>query len=938
LDLQLQPGELCHQRQLHRASELKPKGGGRPRPPPAHLSDQTAGAAMKKTVFLTTLLASTAWALPGLAQTTATPATPPSGTTVAPDAGTPVDQGDVELSTPGADAGSDIVVVGRNIPDAVRATPQVVNVLSTADIARTGEGDIAGALQRVTGLSVVGNGFVYVRGLGDRYSSSLLNGSPLPSPEPLRRVVPLDIFPTNVIASALVQKSYSANYPGEFGGGVINLTTRAVPKETFLQIGGSISADTVTSSELGYVYDGGRYDWTGFDSGERKVPRFVRAAGAEGTSLTPAQLTEMSNAPTTLLQENAHLPANYSTELSFGTSKDLGGTRLGLIAAAGLSNTWRTRDTIQQLSDSPDGGLLRDFHTVLTDNRAVVNGLLGLGAEFGENRIRFTNLYVHDTLKQGRLSRGSTSNIGTIEGGIDPFISQNTNWFERQLIDSQVVGEFKLGDVSLDLRGAYANTQRNAPYERAFTYQYNEGLERYTNNLSGLQSASVAFSELDEDLWSGQANVSWRVPAAREIVLSAGYAYNDTDRDSTRYTFQYSAANNSTLDPVNSELRPDYLLSDFTVLTNGIYLRNTSTGQGAAAYSASLRVHAGYAQAEGELADGLRATLGVRYEDAVEQVLPSGNAAGTRIANNYWLPAATVTWNFAEDLQLRLHASKTLARPQFRELAPQLYQDFESDRLFFGNAFLKDSQLYNGEARFEWYFARDQRLSLAGFYKKIEDPIEAVAFFPAGADALQTGFANAPSARLFGGEVEFQKYVPLAGLGGDFFSTRRLVLIANYTYTDSKIKADDTLIASPLQTGAQADLRPANVLFQDGAPLTGQSDHLVNLQLGIEDTERLSQLTVLFNYASDRVTNRGPVSAGGGVRLPDLVERPGIRLDVVGRQGILVAGKTIELKAEARNLTGTRYRESQSFDNGARVDFNNYRLGRIFSLGASITF
>ena len=638
------------------------------------------------------------------------------------------------------------------------------------------------------------------------------------------------------------------------------------------------------------------------------------------------------------LQENAQLPANYSAEMSFGTAKDVGSTRIGVIAAAGFSNTWRTRDATQQVTDSPDAILLRDFHTVLTDNRAILSGLLGLGAEFGENRIRFTNLYVHDTLKQGRLSRGSTANIGTLPNGIDPFITQNTNWFERQLIDSQLVGEFKLGDVSLDLRGAYANTQRNAPYERAFTYQYNEGLERYTNNLSGLQSASVAFSELDEDLWSGQANVSWNVPAAREIILSAGYAYNDTDRDSTRYTFQYSAANNGALDPVVSELRPDYLLSDYTVLTNGIYLRNTSTGQGAAAYSASLRVHAGYAQAEAEVLDGLRGTLGVRYEDAVEEVLPSGGAAGTRLANDYWLPAATITWNFAEDMQLRLHASKTLARPQFRELAPQLYQDFESDRLFFGNVFLKDSQLYNGEARFEWYFARDQRLSLAGFYKKIDDPIEAVAFFPAGTDTLQTGFANAPSARLFGGEVEFQKYVPLASLGGDFFATRRLVLIANYTYTDSKIKADDSLIASPLQSGTEPVLRPANVLFQDGAPLVGQSDHLVNLQFGIEDTERLSQLTVLFNYASDRVTNRGPVGGGGGVRLPDLVERPGIRLDVVGRQGIEVAGKAIEVKAEVRNLTGTRYRESQTFSEGQRVDINSYRLGRIFSLGASITF
>src|SRR5690606_3509576 len=127
-------------------------------------------------------------------------------------------------------------------------------------IARTGEGNIAGALSRVTGLSVVGPGVVYVRGLGDRYSLALLNGSPLPSPEPLRRVVPLDIFPTGVVASSLVQKTYSANYPAEFGGGVINLTTKAIPIDSFLTIGAGGTYDTETTSQLGYDYYGSRTD------------------------------------------------------------------------------------------------------------------------------------------------------------------------------------------------------------------------------------------------------------------------------------------------------------------------------------------------------------------------------------------------------------------------------------------------------------------------------------------------------------------------------------------------------------------------------------------------------------------------------------------------------------------------------------------------------
>src|SRR3546814_815287 len=152
------------------------------------------------------------------------------------------------------------------------SAPQVVNILSAADIKRTGEGDIAGSLQRVTGLSVVSGGYVYVRGLGDRYSLALLNGSPLPSPEPLKRVVPLDIFPTSVIASTLVQKSFSANFPGEFGGGVINLTTKAIPAESYLEISGGSSANTETSGQHGYTYYGSDSDWTGFDDGSRDVP------------------------------------------------------------------------------------------------------------------------------------------------------------------------------------------------------------------------------------------------------------------------------------------------------------------------------------------------------------------------------------------------------------------------------------------------------------------------------------------------------------------------------------------------------------------------------------------------------------------------------------------------------------------------------------------
>ncbi|HVJ00014.1 MAG TPA: TonB-dependent receptor [Sphingomonas sp.] len=855
--------------------------------------------------------------------------------------------GQVDISTPGAELPG-IVVVGRNIPQPVRDTPQVVSVLSNEDIARAGDGDVASALTRVTGLSVVGNGYVYVRGLGDRYSLALLNGSPLPSPEPLKRVVPLDIFPSSIIASALVQKSYSVNYPAEFGGGVVNLTTTALPDESFFEVKGSVSGDTETTGRLGYTYYGSDTDWTGFDDGTRTIPFPLRKAIATGRAISLDTLSpelsfeerkaEMAtitsslvNADTTLLQRNDDIPTNFSGTASAGIRYDTpGGTQLGLIASAGISNEWRTRDAIQQVSiDSDLGGLVRDARTVLTDNHVVVHGLLGTGIRFGENSIRWTGLYIRDTLKQGRLSRGTSSVSETKD-----FIDQNTAWYERQLIDTQATGEFKFGDVGLDLRAAYANTKREAPYERGFEYVYNAQVDDYVNNLNQSGDATISFSKLEENLYSGAADLSYALPFARPVTVSAGYAYTDQQRDSTRRDFRFTPELGS-LGLAVSQERPDYLLSDYNVQTYGIYLREATGVSGAGAFEAGLRIHAGYARINAELFDGVTLDLGVRYEDARQFVTPLGldgrptdAYATTRLNNDYWLPAATLTWNMAENMQLRLAASQTIARPQFRELAQQVYQDTESDRQFIGNPFLTDSKLTNAEARYEYYFAPEQRFTLAGFYKKIDKPIEAFSYFNNG---IVTSFANAPEADLYGAEVEVLKYLPLGGMAdGGFLASRRLVLSANYTYSKSELKVgpDDT-VRTPLFTGT------ADGLFDDGDPLTGQSDHLVNLQIGLEDPDSLSQQTLLLTYASERVTSRG--LQAGTLQQPPIVERPGLRLDAVIRQGFLAFGAQGEITLEARNLTGTGYREFQRLDDNV-VDINRYDIGTSGSIGISLRF
>jgi outer membrane receptor protein involved in Fe transport len=248
----------------------------------------------------------------------------------------------------------------------------------------------------------------------------------------------------------------------------------------------------------------------------------------------------------------------------------------------------------------------------------------------------------------------------------------------------------------------------------------------------------------------------------------------------------------------------------------------------------------------------------------------------------------------------------------------QSYYDPEQNRAYRGNPLLVDSEFVNGEARFEWYFAPEERMSVAGFYKKLDKPIEAFTGF--NDNTPVTSFANAPEATLYGAELELQKFF-------DLFETRRLVVIGNYTFTDSSIGVGPNDTVSVFGTTTQ----PAANFFRDGSQLTGQSDHLVNLQLGLEQTGALSQQTILLSYASDRVTSRG--AAG----LPDIYESPGLRLDVVLRQGLTFFQQDVEAKFEARNLLGKGYKEFQE-RGGNVVYYNQYDVGTSFVASISVNF
>lgn len=890
------------------------------------------------------LLATTILAGPAFAQATASqPAPAPAAPAPATDA--PVEE-EVDISAPGASS-EEIVVTSSRIPNVVRSSREVASVLTAADLARTGEGDIAGALTRVTGLSVVGGRFVYVRGLGERYSLALLNGLPIPSPDPLRRVVPLDLFPTSVLASTVVQKSFSVNFPGEFGGGVINLTTRAVPKEEFFEVGGSIGANTATTGQLGYTFEGSTKSFIGFTDSRLALPAGLDQAQNDGKLLAVGpnfnlrQLQDitatLNNAETNLIQQNDNMPANWGINFSAGKGWDVGDSRIGFVAAASWKTDWQTKAGTQQLSngiaiDTDGSEILRpdvNYQFVSTENRVVINGLLGLGAEFDEHKVRFTNLYINDTIKEARLQAGrDDTNVGN-----NVLLNRSfTGTFQRQLIATQGVGEFEWDNVSLDVRGTYANSKRLAPYERTNNYAFSVAAKDYVNDLrSPGQASNVAFSRLNENVWAGGADLGYKFDDGPfPIRATIGYAYSDNQRTSSRFDYRFNV--NGVLPFQVTQQRPDFLLSDFNVYSFGIILNTTSTT--APVYDAGLTVNAGYGQLEIEPVDNVQIVGGLRYESGKQFVNPIDvfKAAGTpplttRIENNYLLPAGTLTWNFAEDMQGRFSASKTIARPQFRELAPQTFLDTDTDRTSFGNQFLIDSTLFNMEARYEYYFGRDERLTVGAFYKDLTNPIETVAFNVGG--TFNTTFANAPKARLYGIELEVQKYFALDAITDSAaFASRRILVNANYTYSDSRLNigADDKTIFP-----FSGEVRPATDLFKDGQRLTGQSDHVANLQIGLQDQDSLSEQTILVNYASPRSTQRGPNGQ------PDLVEQPGVILDFVARQGFQLSGLGLEAKFEARNLLNTLYQEFQTLGT-SRIDNNTFVLGRTFTLSVTAKF
>lgn len=837
-------------------------------------------------------------------------------------------QADEAAQAPASAPVDDIIVVRyQYTPEPQRNTAQVASFITAEDLERSGDGDAAIALTRLSGLSIVGGRFAYVRGLGDRYAAALLNGSPLPSPEPLRRIVPLDLFPSEVLEGVSVQKTYSANYGGEFGGGLITLNTLRRPVEPFLNVSGSIGYNTVSTDERGLTHYGSDTDWSGYDDG-RETPAplaNVLNNGQTLSSLTPGELETVSESvviPNLLVHQSIDTHPDYSVSASAGTAFALGGFDMGLVAAAGFDAGWSIENAQRQRVRGDVLGT--DLTSELTSYDADTNALVSLSAERGDHAVSSTVFYVHSSRKDTQLVRGEDFNA---QGG-RPIHRESTGWFERELAMFQLSGEHQFGNLEATWRGSVAQATRETPFLQDLTR-----IELASGDIAFTSGSryEIQFSDLTDDLSNlgGELAYTVELPGARELVFTAGADTTRTEREYTTLFFRMGGGNSLPADV--QVARPDFLFSPDNIGPTRFQLNEVQNTQ--SNYLGELDVDAVFGQIGLDITNYIQVTAGARREEAVQSVQTFSRfgdlGRGATLENEYVLPAVTGTWNFAEDLLLRVAYSETIARPQFREFANSDFFDPESQRTFRGFDGLVDSELSNYDARLEYYLGRDQFITAAVFYKEIENPIEEVIFETA-SFVSQTTFLNSPKAELTGVELEYRQTFQFP-LDIAWFRDRDWRFGVNYTYTDSQIVAPDGVeVLDPISDS----LRDASFYNLDGSQLQGTPENIVNAQIGWEGDN--DQLTLLANWVDERILQRGFNSPSGV--LPDVIDESGVQLDLQYRRHFELAGREFSLGLSGRNLLDEQHREYQVNETIGETEFNTYDRGRTFSVSLTARY
>ena len=792
-----------------------------------------------------------------------------------------------------------------------RQASVITDNVGSQEMRQNGDGDAAAAMTRVTGLSLVDNQYVFVRGLGERYSNTTLAGSVLPTTEPDKKVVPLDLFPTGLIDSVQVNKSYSPDRSAEFAGGLVQIVPMKLPSQPVLDFSYGISHfSTSTGKSIPMSPLGSRDVW-GFDSGARALPAGMPANKIVRQGIFTPDVGYSAAAITSYgrLLENTWRPVNQDARPGQNWSATLGDRfgNLGVVASVTHSYKEQFLEEDRGFYRIAESGTLENTsptHLQTGTQRAQIGAVGNFSYAFKPTqRLSFENFYTHSGKDEGRFFQGT--NLDNAR----EYRNYRLQFVEEGLMSNAVSGEHffqGLANSRIDWRINSARATRDEPDLRETLYERNitavgqpEATVPFTY-ADESQSGFRMFNELADDTIDGGFNWSiFNAAGGRPTQYKFGVNYVERTRDFKSRRFHFIPVTTQKADTGNllydNRQTPEQL---FTNANIGTAFRFNEETRPTDAYAGDQTTTSGYGMFDIALAARTRIIAGARVERFDQTVTtqdPFGLFARAIEATNKntdFFPAVNFVQGVGANSNIRLSYSTTVNRPEFRELAEFEFTDVIGNRAIKGNPNLKRALIQNVDGRWELFSGGRGVIAASVFYKHFDKPIERVVI--AAANPIAT-FQNSDNAQNFGVELE----------AGHQFG-EHIFLNANYTFVDSKI----TLL--PEQLGVQTSSE---------RPLAGQSKNLVNLSG--EFSMRGFTTRLLFNYFGDRISDVGANEA------PDVIEQGRPSLDLVLSQRI--RGLNVRLNVE--NLTDSDYLFTQTLT--TQQTQRLYRQGRTISLSFS---
>lgn len=802
----------------------------------------------------------------------------------------------LNVSMAGASAIEEVVALGSssstNTTSQEREATSVLDAIGSDQLARFGDTSAASALQRVAGVSVVGGQFAVVRGMQGRYISSTLNGSMMPSTDPMRRDVPLDLFPATVLGGIDIQKSFTPDLPGDSTGGAIRMSTKGLPEEsiTKISLSGGINSRT-TFSDIN-SYQGGNSDWLGVDDGTREQPsfadsltqggldnpRFCESGAGCASSEDSVRLSDSFEGIYNVDQVQASPDRGFA--LSTGDYFDTNFGGHGYYVAFDYKDSWEARH----------GGEIDDVDAKGQFERSKrkidLAGYLLYGLDSDSSS------YLSKTI----LLRKTDDTVRTTsiedEGKDQQIESAILQWVERQYLAQQFSASHYFTGLSdedqLNWRIGFAQTSRYEPDRRTYSYGRTLGSD---NPLRLLGSVERRFSDLSEDAFDLGLDYSADIMLSdtATMKLKSGLSFIDKDRDVELARYSNLNINDPSID---LSLSPEDIFSSDNIQSGSVKFRGSTTGTDN--YSASDTMTAAYISTELDLYS-FSVMAGLRYEDFEQELkYPDNDSATSSLSDSVVLPALSLNWRVTDDMQLRLGLSQTVSRPGITERSESAQYDPETDDLIQGNPNLEISDITNVDFRAEYYFSDEESLTFALFYKDVTDPIERSVIEGDGSAANGYTFDNVTSADIQGVELDFR--INLLE-DSDFTG----FVASNLSYIDSEVDLSGT-DAERLEGDSSRQLQ-------------GQSEFLGNLQVGFDHFSTGQSLTLLANYFDDRIyaTSRGDLAAE--------IEDGRTTYDIVYRYDM---NESFVIKAKAQNITDSKVsfsrndKETESYYEGSK--------------------